>query len=425
MDSLRLDSPPETSAQAETVAVRSLENVWLWSCLAIGSLLRVIWPLDIEWKLDEKWMFQKAVNIAHGVEPWPLLGMQNGIGTENPGAAVWMFAALAHLADTPVGMTQLVCVSNVIAIWGFAAWVMKTWPEADRRLGLGGVALFAVSPIPVLFSRKIWAQDVLPLLLVPVLFGHSLRHRPWAAFMWGVMSAFNAQIHLSGFFATGALMLATFIFDRARTRWLPMILGGVVGCIPMLPWVAYLFTPEASRNPRPVRWSLIYFWDAFKTAFGLDLRYPLRKEFSQFLRGPSIAGVDTWLIAAAHIALLLLALASAVVVVRSFRKITLSQHLKIYATTLLFTGLMFHALRVRLFVHYLIILSPLLHIGAAWMLSQRRHWLAACCALQLFLSASFLWYIHANGGAPRGDFGITYRAQTPEQRTSDMNGPPK
>ena len=92
MDSLRLDgAQPETRAAAETVAVRSLENVWLWSCLAIGSVLRVIWPLDFEWKLDEKWMFRKAESIAHGYEPWPLLGMQNGIGTENPGAAVWLF----------------------------------------------------------------------------------------------------------------------------------------------------------------------------------------------------------------------------------------------------------------------------------------------------------------------------------------------
>jgi hypothetical protein len=422
LDSSRLASPPP---QTSTASVRSLESVLLWSCLAIGSLLRVIWPLDIEWKLDEKWMFHKAESIAHGYEPWPLLGMQNGIGTENPAAGVWLFAALAHLTDTPVGMTQAVSILNVIALWGFAAWVMKTWPEADRPVGLGGVALFAVSPIPVLFSRKIWAQDVLPVLLVPWLVGHSLRQRAWAAFMWGVFSSLIAQVHLSGFFAAGALMIATFVLDRARTKWIPLILGGAVGSLPMLPWVAYLFTPAASRNPRPIRWSLIYFWDAFKTAFGLDLRYPLRAEFGTFLRGPEIGGVSTWLVGAAHVGLLLLALASVVVLVRNFRSLTLSKHLKIYCATVLLGGLMFHALGVRLFVHYLIVFSPLLHVCAAWTLSQRRHWLLAACGLQLYLSASFLWYIHAHGGAPLGDFGITYGAQTEQQRVQDLNWPPK
>jgi hypothetical protein len=240
-----------------------------------------------------------------------------------------------------------------------------------------------------------------------------------------VLSSLIAQVHLSGFFAAGALMISTFVLDRKRTKWLHLIVGGVVGSLPMLPWVAYLFTPAASRNPRPIRWSLIYFWDAFKTAFGLDLRYPLRKEFGAFLRGPQIAGVDSWLIAAAHIALLLLALASAVVLVRNFRNIRPSKHLQIYGATILLGGVLFHALGVRLFVHYLIVFSPLFHLGAAWLLSQRRHWLLACCGLQLYLSASFLWYIHANGGAPQGDYGTTYGAQTEVQRTQDLNWPPK
>ena len=368
-------------------------------------------------------MFQKAERIAQGIDPWPWVGMQSGVGTENPGASVWAFTALAHVTDTPEGMTFAVMLLNVLALWAFAAWVMKLWPEDDREVGLGGLALFAVSPLPVLFSRKIWAQDLLPVLLVPWYIGHSLRHRAWAAFIFGFISALMGQLHLSGFFAAASMWIATLIYDRKGTRWLSLLGGATLGALPMLPWLQFLLSGKASTRPRLFIWSIDYFWEGFKLTWGVNLRYTMHKNFGEFLRSPRIGETNTWFIGGLHIALCLLALACVIIIAIKFRSLRLSQPLRIYATAIVLTGVLLHALGVLVYVHYLIVWSPLLHIATAWMLSHRRHLLAVCITMQLIITSSFLWFIHTHGGAPRGDFGVSYGAQTEEQRRDGPTWP--
>jgi hypothetical protein len=393
----------------------------LWACLALGTLLRLIWPLDFEWKFDEKWMFRKALRVAEGLDPWPWVGMPSGVGTENPGASIWVFAALAHIADDPVAMTTLVALLNALVLWGLAFWVQRTWPAEDRAIGFGGVALFAVSPLPVLFSRKIWAQDLLPVLLLPWLWAHARREHTVAAFVWGFSGALLGQVHMSGFFVAAALVIATLIVDRTRAKWTAWFLGSALGALPLLPWLSFLWAARGTHGASERVWSLRFFWDAFKVAWGVNLKYSLNKNFGAFLRGPELAGVQTWLVAAAHIALALLALVCFVVLVRQRASLRVSPLLQLYGLTVLIGGLLLHLAGIRIFPHYVIVFTPLPHIAAAWLLMQRKHLVVVACALQLFISASFLWFIHDNGGAPRGDYGVSYRAQSETQR--DPNTP--
>lgn len=402
------------SERPSTSSAPARQDALLWACIACGSLLRVLWPLDIEWKFDEKWMFATALRIARGLEPWPWVGMPSGVGTENPGASVWPFALLAHVADHPVTMTHVIAWLNVLALWGFAIWVRATWPADDRRVGLSGVALFAVSPLPILFSRKIWAQDVLPIVLVPWLWGHARRERAAGAFAWGLFGALIGQVHMSGFFAAAALVIASLIVDRKRPRWRGWWLGSVLGALPLVPWLMFL----AQRGPHggERHWSLAFFWDAFQSGWGIGLRYSLGRDFGAFLRSPSIGGSNIPLVMAAHLALAALALWCAISLARNWRSLALSTHLQHYAWQLVLGGALLHLAGVKVYPHYLIVFSPLVHVAAAWVLARRKLWLWSACALQLFISASFLWFIHERGGAPRGDFGVSYRAQPAAER---------
>jgi hypothetical protein len=45
---------------------------------------------------------------------------------------------------------------------------------------------------------------------------------------------------------------------------------------------------------------------------------------------------------------------------------------------------------------------------------RARRWLAVLVVANLALSAGFLHYIHVHGGAPRGDYGVTWRMQDQE-----------
>jgi hypothetical protein len=394
----------------------NLGAVATWTCIALGSIFRVLWPLDFEWKYDEKWMLQNAIEIADGRAPWPWIGMPSGAGVQNPGASIWPFALLAHVARTPLTMTFAIMLLNVIALWGFALWVKNAWPPEDRERGLWGIALFAVSPLPVLFARKIWAQDLLPVLLVPWLWAHTKRKHFGAAFAWGLLGAMLGQIHMSGFFAAAALVLATFIVDRKGTRWLGWLLGSGVAALPLLPWIRFVASPAANHVSGGYSLSLIFFWDALLNAFGLRLRYSLKHDFMSYLSGPKLFGTASYLVAAAHIALLLLVFVGTWLAIRHRVWLKLPTLLQIHAISILGCGLMLHGLGVKFHPHYLIVLSPLLQVFTAWVFSLRARWLWWLCSLQCFVTITFLWFIHVNGGAPHGDYGIAYRAQTPEQR---------
>src|ERR1700755_1464339 len=86
-----------------------------WLLVAFGSILRVLWSYDFEWKYDEKWMFDRALRIADGRSHFPMIGMASGAGLRNPGASIWPFGLLAHIAPDPHGMTFAIMLANVAA----------------------------------------------------------------------------------------------------------------------------------------------------------------------------------------------------------------------------------------------------------------------------------------------------------------------
>jgi len=395
-----------------------------WWFLALGSCLRVVWPLDMEWKYDEQWMFAHAVDVAQGRAPWPWVGMASGVKLQNPGLSVWPFILLARVTQDPVVMTQAVQFINVAALWGLSAWVARTWSRRDRAIGLWGVALFAVSPLAVLFSRKLWAQDLLIVLVLPWLWGHRTRARVWGAFVWGLFGALLGQLHMSGFFAAFALAAVTCLWQwrglaPERTHFRAWFAGSALGALPLLPWLYAIFSEHTSGVANAQARTLHFFTHALRHAFGLGLAYPLGRDYHAFLRGPTWAGVQTHLNDAARYGLLLLlgvAVLAQLDALRKHKRLQLPEPVGLYLSAVLCTGVLLIAARVQVYAHYLIVFGPLLHIGAAFALYPRRWALIAVCALQAWLSAQFLVFVHDHGGAPQADYGKTYRVQSAAER---------
>ena len=388
----------------------------VWVFMILGTLLRVMWPLDMEWKFDEKWMFAKGVAIAQGRDAWPWVGMPSGVGMRNPGMSIWPFALIAYVADTPIGMNTVIQWLNALGLWAFALWVHKTWPKEHRALGMWGLALYAVTPLAVLFSRKIWAQDVLVLLVVPWLWGHRARQSWWGAGAWGLCGALLGQIHMSGFFAAAALLLVTCAQDRLRWSVGGWLVGSVLGSLTLLPWIQYVLSPE-SRGASQAGFSPAYFIQALRHAWGLSLEYPLGRSYHTLLRGPLIAGIETQLAQLARYGLLLLLTWGLIARALDGKQLLrLPEVVYTYAGCAACTGLLMIAARVQVYEHYLIVLGPMLHITAAWLLFKRRAAVLLLCTLQAFLTVCFMLFIHARGGAAEADYGKTYRTQTAEER---------
>ncbi|NJM49035.1 MAG: hypothetical protein HC860_25095 [Alkalinema sp. RU_4_3] len=126
----------------------------------------------MKWQADEVWMHNQAIAVAQGEEPFPMLGMRNGVGIYNPGLSVWAFVGLAKFQIDPVVMVQWVQWSNVAAIALFTGFVLRCVPWVEQSIWLWGLAIASVNPLAIIFSRALWAQDLLPLFCTVAVMGH-------------------------------------------------------------------------------------------------------------------------------------------------------------------------------------------------------------------------------------------------------------
>ena len=214
----------------------------LFFIIAIGLFLRLVWVSDMEWKEDEKWMYNKAHEAADANQ-FPAVGMRSGGGIVNPGMSVGVYAIIAKFTDDPLEMNWVVQIINVLSVLGFLLFAMLKVKEDEREIWLLGITLAAVSPLAVLFSRKIWAQDLLPILSFIIILSNSYRGKGWAAFVWGLTGALIGQIHMSGFFFAAGLLVFTALHDyynKIKFRWTYWIAGSLIGGITIIPWIQFL-----------------------------------------------------------------------------------------------------------------------------------------------------------------------------------------
>jgi hypothetical protein len=404
--------------------------------IALGAALRFAWPADMEFKADERTMFEQSQRIGAS-EPWPALGMVSGVGLRNPGMSVWLFVALARVlrVTTPTGLALAVMALNVVALVLLFAFALGAMRGREREAWLWAVALAAVNPLAVVIQRKIWAQSVLPLFALVFWIGWWRRERWGRAFAWGLVGALLGQVHMSGlFFAAGVAGWEWLAGPRApggtgssfvRPRWAAWLAGSLLGALPMIPWIAYVF--HAPPSDSAWQWRQVVtpnFWIYGLTdALGLGLQYNLGlASFGTFLRYPLVSGTPTFLVALAHAFIVLAAsgvLAPALAQAWGQRRVWRSEirgrsaTRRALAATFLAFGVLLTLSGRILYRHYLVVTFPLEWVfiaGLALTVPHGRRLLAVLWGSQLVITTAFLFYIHANGGAP-GDYGTSYRHQ--------------
>lgn len=139
---------------------------WEWLALAaillLAAVLRLGAPGVSEFKLDEAHLSQLALDMARGRD-FPLLGISSSVGIPNMPVSVWLFALPYLFSSDPAIATLFVGLLNVIAV-GLTWWLTRRYfgPGA----ALAAALLYAASPWGVIYSRKIWAQNLLPSFVI-------------------------------------------------------------------------------------------------------------------------------------------------------------------------------------------------------------------------------------------------------------------
>ncbi len=393
--------------------------------LLLGAVLRLSFPGDIEYKGDERWMFEttRTMGAAHA---WPLYGMTSGVASvKNPGMSVWVFIALSQIthASTPPDLARAVQLLNILGLVILAFFSYRLIPEAERSYWCWATTFVAVNPFEVIFQRKIWAQCTLPFFCVLTWIAWHYRHKRTGAFFWGLLAVCLGQIHMSGFFLAAGVLLWTILKDRG-VKWGSWFLGSVIGVLPMVPWLRSLLS---SPLPSGFTWSrlswVLYpkFWFYWATdSIGIAVTNSLKtKSFFDFLRYPLIGETGTYLVGFLHIVIVvvgILVLISSVKNKSFWPRVSDKTETGLAINSVLIgSGLLMTLACLEILRHYLLMAFPLQWVWFSRLgLSDPRKgqgYLTVIWVAQLIVTALLLLYLHLNHGDSPGNYGIAYQFQ--------------
>ena len=178
-----------------------------WTACAVVTILAGAWLrlydlAAMEFKGDE----QEGLNLAMRLlndQPWlsglpfPTHGMVSSSVVHNPPLYTWIIAALWAPTQDPVAVARLIALINVLCLFPLWLWARRRMDEPRALLTL---ALCAVSPFAVIFSRKIWPVDLLLPGVLAVLWGIEWVRgpKPWRGVILLLLAVLVAgQLHLS------------------------------------------------------------------------------------------------------------------------------------------------------------------------------------------------------------------------------------
>ena len=219
-----------------------LSRRWEWLLVALILLLaaglRLGWPGLTEFKADEARLLTLSFEMVEE-RRLALRGISSSVGLPNFPVSVWLYALPLLLWPHVYAATLFTGLLNTLAAAGCYALVRRYWGVGAA---LAATLMLAVSPWAVIFSRKIWAQNLLPLLVLGWAAGALLAlvdRRPKFILLHFVCLALAVQTHLAAVALVPATAVLLLIFWR-RLDWRQVGLGLGLAVATVIPFLLYL-----------------------------------------------------------------------------------------------------------------------------------------------------------------------------------------
>jgi hypothetical protein len=215
------------------------ELLVLLGIAALAAWLRLRRLDLVEFKVDEA----IAIDMARGVLDghFPTAGLTSSTGARNPPLLIYLMAIPLAVRDDPVAATAFVALLAVAAV---TLTYVVLRPRFGPLTALGAAAFFAAAPWAVLFGRKVWGQNVLPVVSVGLLWSLFVvlereRSRAVAFVPIGLCLAF--QLNFSAIAL--AIPAAAVLLYRARdVHWRAAAVGVGVALLLIEPWLLHQTT---------------------------------------------------------------------------------------------------------------------------------------------------------------------------------------
>lgn len=223
-----------------------LEWAAVLGLLLLAAGLRMGWPGITEFKADEARLLSLALEMGQGT--WAVRGISSSTGFPNFPMSVWLYALPAWVWPHPYSATLFTGLLNTLAVGG-GYWLARRYWGVGAALA--ATLLFATSPWAVMFSRKIWAQNLLPLFVMVWAISAALalvEGRRWWLAVHVVSLAVAVQVHLAAVGLVPATLVLLIVFRR-RVDWRPLVVGVALSVLLAAPFLLYLAPRLGEANP--------------------------------------------------------------------------------------------------------------------------------------------------------------------------------
>lgn len=205
--------------------------------IAAALLFRITYLSLIEFKTDEAINLFLASRPVFG-HPFPPGSNASSVGILNPPLFNYLMFPIVLLTLYPPTISFFIGLINAVSVGLFFLFVKKYY---GRVAGFSASLLLAFSPWLIIYSRKLWPQDIIVPFMMLLLFSlHKIavekKHVFWFMYILSFLALF--QLHQSTIFFL-ALITLPLIASCRKFPLLPIVSGFVIGSLPIVPFVLY------------------------------------------------------------------------------------------------------------------------------------------------------------------------------------------
>jgi hypothetical protein len=178
----------------------------------------------MEFKDDEALAVRSGRDILHG--DIRMTGLTSSVGAANPPLFVYLTALPLAFWNDPRSPTAFI---GLLAVAAVAATYFVLRPRFSGLAALTAAALLATAPWAVLYGRKTWAQDALPVVTVVLLwslFVQLERQRSRSVLLVPLLLSFTVELNFSAL-ALAVPVVAVLLYRRRHVHWRAF---GVASC---------------------------------------------------------------------------------------------------------------------------------------------------------------------------------------------------
>lgn len=247
-------------------------TVWVVTVFLLSSIFRLSNLNLMEFKSDEATTVFQTVQFFD--RPYLIArGLISGTGVYNFPLFNYLIIAFAPLSQDPQFLSGMIALINSILVSAFFLLVKRYY---DLTTALFASFLLAFSPWGVIFSRKIWAQDLINLFLIPIvwLLHEIILKKNTKLFLpLFLLLTLLIQLHGSGLFLSIVTIFILLVL-RIRINLKSAALGILIGAVPAIPYILFQISSSC-----PDCETFLKYQDAFRTF-----------DFNNFLRPFQVTG---------------------------------------------------------------------------------------------------------------------------------------